>query len=213
MDRHEYLGAPIVPEFNGDTRSALFIPGIVSADLDLDLDAILAAANRVLLRELISAETATVLAAQSGNPYFSIDVSVHGDFIGDGYFEDGCEYRPIWDWWPEFVPGPNLMGNDDDPADDLEEFEVGVVSWTDAMDYRLTAALAAPQILRAASERRTLGEFGAVDVILCLVAAHPSTPDSELRVLALDPNERVRELVLHNASASDETRVVAAIAH
>jgi hypothetical protein len=209
VKKFEYLGAPVVPESDGDTFSTLFVAGLVSGDLNHD--SVLAAANRVLLRELVSAGTATVLAAQSGNPYFSIDVSVHGKTIGGEYFEDGCDYRPIWDWWPEFVTGPNLMGNDDDPADDLEEFEVGVVTWTDAMDYRMTAEVAAPQILKAASERRTLGEFGAVDGILCLVAAHPSTPDSELRVLAVDPDETVRALVQRNAGASDETKVLAAI--
>jgi hypothetical protein len=66
------------------------------------------------------------------------------------------------------------------------------------MNYGLRASAAAPHILHAASERCSPDEFGAVDAILCLVAANPSTPDSELRAVAGDSDLTIRALVQRN---------------
>jgi hypothetical protein len=68
LNRDDYLAAPVVPEPIGDTFSALFIAQGGADASNLEPDTVLAAANRVPLRELVRARTAKVLATESGIP-------------------------------------------------------------------------------------------------------------------------------------------------
>lgn len=194
MDIGDYLEAPIVP-WDGDGVDTFVAQELVphAGPTHTDVDNLLRAASRVLLRELLATEALEIITAENSNPYFDISINIGETELGfwDMY---ECGYRPIWDWWPEFSRVIVEEFDDAEENDDLIEYTLAVGTWSDAMDYERTAMTAAPTVMDAAQLRRTSGEFGAADAILCLLAAHPATPAGILALLATDEDETVSEI-------------------
>lgn len=220
MDKGEYLQAPFVPwEVYPTRRDTTFLPTLtpdgslpiskVNAPEDIDdPHLILRCANRVILRELMMLKKASVVVEwDDGTPNFWIHLKIDDKSIGP--WEEGCRYREPWGWWSEFKYGKGKRVFADDP--EIHEHTLTVSRPTDPMSYALTAWKSANTIADAIESQRTPNAFGAIDVIACLMAAHPATPDSILRRLAADPQPVVRGLVATNPSASPETAALVAL--
>lgn len=220
MEKGEYLHAPFVPwEVYPTRRDTTFLPVLtpdgslplskVNAPEDIgDPHLILRCANRVLLRELMMLNKASVVVEwDDGTPNFWIHLKIDDRAVGP--WEDGCRYREPWGWWPEYKYGRGKRVFADDP--EIHEHTLTVSRLTDPMSFALTAWKSANIILAAIDSQRTPGEFGAADVISCFMAAHPATPDSMLRRLALDPQPAVRGFVATNPTASPETAALVAL--
>lgn len=132
--------------------------------------------QRILLRELVRDGIATVLMYINDADAFDLSITVSGDVeLGD--WDNACRWTPIWQWWPEFTLGENLVS--DDPAfaaDGSEERWIQVGPWSDAMAYTPTSFTAAKWIVENVPPLRTPGAVGAADVLLALMVAHPDTP-------------------------------------
>jgi hypothetical protein len=222
VHKKEYIYAPIVPlrRYPGwldnpwhpllTPASALPIPEDKLPEAADDPNTLLRCANRVLLRELMLSSSVSVTIEddqESGMWWFHI--TVNGTNITSDAWPEGCgDVLDIWQCWFEFQLG---KGRSEPGHPEYSVHELTVQSWSDPMDYTLTAPTAANEIFRAAGEMRTPDAFGAIDVLLCLLAAHPATPDSLLRKLAVDPQLSVRRLVSTNPGASLETAALVSL--
>ena len=205
MDMDDYLEAPIVP-WDGDELDTFIAQELVphAEPTHTDVDDLLRAASRVLLRELLAAEALEIITAENSNPYFDISINIGETELGfwDMY---ECGYRPIWDWWPEFSRVIAEEFEDAEKNDDLIEYTLAVGTWSDAMDYGRTATTAAHAVMAAAQLRRTSGEFGAADAILCMLAAHPATPAGVLALLETDEDETVSATATDASQGSEQS--------